>query len=79
MRRILRCLAIVTLLVILAKPAVAQPGGPTPNSQPGAGVPAAPPAGGGEVRERNATFDVIIALAGVTLVLLVVCYPSRRY
>ena len=79
MTRILRFLAILTVALALAAPAAAQPPGQPPTGQPATGTPTGQPAAGGEVRERNATFDVVIALAGVTLVLLVVCYPSRRY
>ncbi|MCS7047056.1 MAG: hypothetical protein NZO58_11925 [Gemmataceae bacterium] len=52
-----------------APPNPATPSGTAPASEPGGG-------GGGQ---RNTTLDFIVAFAGAALVLIIVCYPSRRY
>ena len=69
-----RCLVAFLMLVLLAAPLSAQPATP-PAPAPGQ----APAPAGGEVRERNTAFDHVVAFTGVVIVLVVVCYPSRRY
>lgn len=55
------------LWTVLAAPVTAQAPG-----QPG-NAPAP------EAAARGSAFDTMVAFAGVSLVLLVVCYPARRY
>lgn len=76
MKRVALLLEILFLALALSMPVAAraqQPVNPPtpPATQP---APAQQP-----VVERNTTFDVIVAFAGVAVVLLIVCYPSRRY
>ena len=80
MKRLVAMLPRLTLALALSLSAAGEtPGqqpanpGQAPATQPGA--PAAPQPGS----DRNTTFDTMIAFVGVALVLLVVCYPSRRY
>jgi hypothetical protein len=77
-----RLLLLLVMLIVLlaAMPAEAQAPAPAP------APPTMTPPGGApqtqlttETSERNTVFDHIIAFAGMALVLLVVCYPSRRY
>jgi hypothetical protein len=53
------------------------PAGQQPAAQPGTAPGQTQP--GGETKERNSTFDYFVAFFGVALVMVVVCYPSRRY
>jgi len=67
------------MLLALCAPVEAQtpPAGQQPAAQPGAAPGQQTPSG--ETKERNTTFDYFIAFFGVALVMVVVCYPSRRY
>ena len=82
MGRFLLSLLIVALVMGLAAPAVAQgpaqpPGNPAQPAAPQPG--AAPGQPGTEAAQRHTTIEFVAAFAGVALVLVVVCYPSRRY
>lgn len=65
----------IALVLALAADAGAQIASPPVNApgQPAGGAAPAP-----EAAQRNSTFDGVLAFSGVALVLLVVCYPSRR-
>jgi hypothetical protein len=80
MRRLLSIMLTALLLLVPAAPVEAQtpPAGQQPAAQPGAPPGQQPPASG-ETKERNTTFDYFIAFFGAALVMVVVCYPSRRY
>jgi hypothetical protein len=73
--RLTLVLALVLFLTVIGAIPAQPPVNPgqAPTTQPGA--PSAPQPGA----DRNTTFDVVIAFFGVALVLVVVCYPSRRY
>jgi len=80
MSRVLSITLTALMVLALCESAEAQtpPAGQQPAAQPGAatGQPTQP---SGETKERNTTFDYFIAFFGVALVMVVVCYPSRRY
>jgi hypothetical protein len=69
-----RFFALCLIVALAASPASAQPppaGGQAP--QPPAATPMT------AVSERSIGLPMFAAVAGVVAVLLVVCYPSRRY
>jgi hypothetical protein len=68
------------MVLALCEPAEAQTpsAGQQPAAQPGA-APGQQTQPNGETKERNTTFDYFIAFFGAALVMVVVCYPSRRY
>ena len=68
MRRTLSMLLIVVLLLALAAPVFAQQPAPT-----------APAPAAENAPQRSPNFDYFIAFGGMGLVLLIVCYSSRRY
>lgn len=77
MARLLLILLVAVMLLGCVGQATAQtPGQPANPGQAPATQPAQP---GGEATQRGSTLDYVIAFAGAALVLVVVCYPSRRY
>lgn len=74
MARLLCLLLIAAVLLGCVGSALAQ----TPVQPANPGTQPAQPSGDG-APPRGSTFDYVVAFAGAALVLLVVCYPSRRY
>ncbi len=80
MGRILFVMLLLLVLLGLTAPAAAQvpPAGQPPGGQAG-NLPGQQPQPSAEPKERNTAFDHFMAFTGTALVLLVACYPSRRY
>lgn len=72
MARLLRAILVAALLAWPTSLTAQGPGQAPAN-------PAAPPTALAAPEARNTSFDHIAAFAGMILLLLVVCYPSRRY
>ncbi|GEM_PF-7072772 len=79
MKLVLSLLLIMTILLACVASSVAQtPGQPAANpGQPAATQPGQP--GTEATPQRGSSFEYIVAFTGAALVLLLVCYPSRRY
>ena len=78
MKHLLSLLLIVALWLGLAAATVAQaPGQLAANPGQTPATPQGQP-GGEATQQRGGTIEYVVACAGAALVLLVVCYPSRR-
>ena len=78
MKRFWTFLAAAMLSVTAFGQLAAQTPGPTIANPQQPGVAPPLPAPGAATADHNPTSDTIIAFTGVALVMLAVCYPSRR-
>ena len=72
-----RQLSLLLFMVMLLAPVMPLPAQQPVNPVPQPGIAQAPPTP--EMPLRNPNFEYVLAFGGTGLLLLIVCYPSRRY